>query len=55
MSDLLPDEKYKVLTIDFMLGKSYISRYMNESHDLSYTGDYIRDCAIDDVKTNYKK
>ena len=55
VSDLISNEKYKVLTIDFMLGKTYISKYMNESHNLSYTGDYIRDCAIEDIKTNYKK
>lgn len=54
-SNLSSSKKYKIVTIDYVAGKSYMKNYFNSSHGLIKTGDYIRQCAIDNIKQNYKK
>ena len=48
-------KKYKVVAVDYVATKSYFLNYFNEEHGLILTGDYIRDCAIENIKKNYKK
>lgn len=47
---------YKVICVDYLATKDYYANlYFNEEHDLIKTGDYIRECAIENIKANYKK
>lgn len=44
---------YKIVAVDYVATKTYFQNYFNEDHDLQLTGDYIRDCAIENIKLNY--
>lgn len=50
------NKTYKVITVDYVATKNYMSPYFSSSNSgFIMTGDYIRDCAIENVKKNYKK
>jgi len=49
------NKTYKVVTVEYMAIKTFMLNYFNEEHGLVKTGDYIRDCAIENIKKNYKK
>ena len=55
LSNIDRSKMYKLCTVDYVATKSFFSMYFNEEHDLIKTGDYIRDCAIENIKMNYKK
>ena len=44
---------YKVVCVDYVATQTFFLNYFNEDHDLIKTGDYIRDCAIENIKENY--
>ena len=54
-SNIKLKEKYTVVAVDYVATKTYFLNYFNEDHGLILTGDYIRDCAIENIKQNYKK
>ncbi|MCI5745220.1 MAG: bifunctional metallophosphatase/5'-nucleotidase [Erysipelotrichaceae bacterium] len=54
-SSIKEDEIYKVITVDYVATKDYMIPYFNDSNGLIKTGDYIRDCAIENVIQNFKK
>ena len=45
---------YKVMTVDYVATKSYMEIYFNEKHNFIKTGLYVRDEAIECIKSNYK-
>lgn len=50
------NKTYKVITVDYVATKSYMSSYFSSSNpNFIMTGDYVRDCAIENIKKNYKK
>lgn len=52
-SQIVLDKYYKVVCVDYVATQSYFSNFFNEEHNLIKTGDYIRDCAIENIKENY--
>lgn len=44
---------YKVITIDYLATKDYMTEYFSVENGLIITGDYIRDCAIENIIENY--
>lgn len=52
-SQIVLDKYYKVVCVDYVATQSYFLNFFNEEHDLIKTGDYIRDCAIENIKENY--
>lgn len=44
---------YKIITIDYLATKGYMTEYFSEENGLIITGDYIRDCAIENIIENY--
>ena len=44
---------YKVVCVDYVATKTYFQNFFNEEHGLIKTGDYIRDCALENIKINY--
>lgn len=55
LSKIEDDKMYKIVCVDYVATKTFYANYFNEEHDLIKTGDYIRDCAIENIKQNYKK
>jgi len=55
LSKIKDDEIYKIVCVDYVATKTFYANYFNVEHDLIKTGDYIRDCAIENIKQNYKK
>ncbi len=49
------NKKYKIVTVDYVATKDYMQKYFDTTHGLIMTGDYIRDCAIENIQQNYKK
>jgi len=49
------NKTYKVVTVDYVATKEYMLDYFDDNHGLVKTGDYIRDCAIENIKKNFKK
>ena len=45
---------YKVMTVDYVATKPYMEIYFNEDHNFIKTGLYVRDEAIECIKTNYE-
>ena len=45
---------YKVMTVDYVATKAYMEIYFNEGHSFIKTGLYVRDEAIECIKTNYE-
>lgn len=46
---------FKVITVDYLATKSYMSKYFDSKHGLIQTGDYIRECAIEAIIEKYGK
>ena len=55
LSKINDNETYKIVCVDYVATKTFYANYFNDEHDLIKTGDYIRDCAIENIKQNYKK
>ena len=47
------DKMYKVIAVDYVATKSYFAKYFNEEHGLIKLGDFIRDCALENIRKNY--
>ena len=53
LSDINYSKTYKVVCVDYVATKEYMTRFFNEEHGLVMTGDYIRDCALENIIANY--
>lgn len=53
-ADVVTTKKYKVVTIDYVGTKYYMKKYFDSSHGFIKTGDYIRQCAVENIKNNFK-
>ncbi len=53
--EISASKKYKIVAVDYVATKDYMLNYFDEKHGLIQTGDYIRDCAIENIQQNYKK
>ena len=49
------NKTYKIVCVDYVATQTYFLNYFNEAHNLIKTGDYIRDCAIENIKENFKR
>ena len=55
ITDVDYNKKYKIVGVDYVVTKDRYAIYFNEEHGLIMTGDYIRDCALENIKQNFKK
>jgi hypothetical protein len=54
ITDVNYNKTYKIVGIDYVVTKDRFAHYFNEEHGLILTGDYIRECAIENIKQNFK-
>ncbi len=54
-SEIDDQKTYKIIAVDYVATKDYMAKYFDEKHGLIKTGDYVRDCALENIKQNYKK
>ena len=54
ITDVNYNKTYKIVGIDYVVTKDRFANYFNEEHGLILTGDYIRECAIENIKQNFK-
>lgn len=54
-SDVIDSKTYKIVTVDYVCFKNYMKSYFNEKHNVCNTNDYVRICAVENIKQNYAK
>ncbi|MBQ8205956.1 MAG: bifunctional metallophosphatase/5'-nucleotidase [Bacilli bacterium] len=54
ITDVEYKKTYKVIAVDYVATKDRFAIYFNEEHGLIMSGDYIRDCALENIKQNFK-
>ena len=56
VTNLKPNDTYKIVVVDYVATNHYkYQSIFNDEHGYETTGDYIRDCAIENIKKNFKK
>lgn len=56
VSSINLNDTYKIVVVDYVATNHYkFQSIFNDEHGYETTGDYIRDCAIENIKKNYKK
>lgn len=54
-SDVIDSKTYKIVTVDYVCFKNYMKSYFDEKHNVCNTNDYVRICAVENIKQNYAK